>query len=87
MVKGEWGRAGRDSRLALHRDLVEMFTFGLEGRLEPVPLSRFAGNLHQVMDTAPGSKCPAGGWLHTPFLGCFNGPRWIEEGLDVQQPC
>lgn len=48
MVKGEREIAGRDSRLALQGDFMEMFTPSLEWRLEPVPLFRFAGNLHQV---------------------------------------
>lgn len=45
MVKG---KAGRDLRLALHRDFMGMFTLAVECRLEPLPLSRFSGNLHQV---------------------------------------
>lgn len=87
VVKGEWGRAGRDSRLALHRDLMEMFTFGLEGRLEPVPLSRFAGNLHQVMDTAPGSKwLEEGGFTAFSLLALMD-PGGLRKGWMCSQPC
>lgn len=43
MVKGERGIAGRDSRF--HGNV---YIYSMEWRLEPVPLSRFAGNVHQV---------------------------------------
>lgn len=45
VVKGEWGIAERQLRLALQRDFRGMFTLAIKCRVEPVLLSRFAAHL------------------------------------------
>lgn len=45
-MKGEWGIAERQLRLALQSDFRGMFTLAIKCRLEPVLLSRFAAHLH-----------------------------------------
>lgn len=57
-----------------------MFTLAMEWRLEPVPLSRFAGNLHQVRTQLQlPSVLDEGGF--TPFsLAALMDPGGLRKG-------
>lgn len=65
---------------------MEMFTLAMEWRLEPVPLSRFAGNVHQVWTQLQLPRVLNEGPF-TPFHLAALKDQWIEEGLDVDVAC
>lgn len=91
VVKGEWGIAERQSRLALQRDFRGMFTLAIKCRLEPVLLSRFSPICVVCMQTCirhrrgPSFKVF---WMRVAHacsaslaLGHATWFRWTKEGL------